>query len=188
MSSVIDGVDYGPLAVLIGEWKGERGLDVAPDKTDGIERTPFYETISIEAIGDAENANEQVLAVLRYHQKVFRQSNDEQFHDQVGYWTWDKATGRVTHSVNIPRAVALVAGGLATVEGDKTSFELSSSLDKPDFTVSQSDFMYEKAKTKAFTLSLEVVGDAMTYRESTLLDIYSGEFDHVDKSTLQRIS
>ena len=27
---IIDGVDYGPLSVLVGEWRGEQGTDVAP--------------------------------------------------------------------------------------------------------------------------------------------------------------
>ena len=52
-----------------------------------------YETITFEAAGDVTNAERQTLAVVRYHQVVRRKSNDEVFHDQVGYWTWD-ASGR----------------------------------------------------------------------------------------------
>ncbi len=190
MSTVIDGLDYGPIACLVGEWKGDRGMDISPDQDedDGIERNPYYETIVFEAIGDAENANEQVLAVVRYHQKVYRKSNDQQFHDQIGYWTWDSKTGVVTHSVNIPRAVAIVAGGNATQDGSKTVLEVSAGLDKEDYTVSQSDFMFAKAKTTAFDMTIEVDGDSMSYRESTMLEIYGNRsFDHRDKSVLTRV-
>lgn len=189
MTTVIDGLDYGPLAGLVGEWKGDRGLDVAPDKDedDGVERNPFYETISFDAIGDAENAKEQVLAVVRYHQKVYRKSNDKQFHDQLGYWTWDSKTGVVTHSLTIPRSFSLVAGGKAKQEGDKVILDVSASLDNDDFTIAQSDFMFAKAKTTAFTMTVEVEGDSLSYRESTMLDIYGGEFDHRDKSDLVRV-
>ncbi len=190
MSTEIDGLDYGPLACLIGKWEGDRGMDISPDneENDGIERTPYFETIHFEAIGDVTNANEQTLAIVRYHQEVYRRSNEQQFHDQIGYWTWDSNTGVVTHSVNIPRAVAIVAGGKASQDGNKTTFEVAADLDKEDYTVSQSDFMFAKAKTTAFTMTLEVDGDSMSYRESTMLEIYGNrKFDHRDKSQLKRV-
>ena len=81
-------IDYGPLAGLIGTWEGDKGLDVAPEP-DGTEESPYYETIIFEPIGDVTNAEDQVLTVLRYLQIVRRKSNDEVFHDQTGYWTWD---------------------------------------------------------------------------------------------------
>ena len=33
-------IDYGPLAGLIGVWKGDKGLDVAPEP-DGTENNPY---------------------------------------------------------------------------------------------------------------------------------------------------
>lgn len=189
MSTVIDGLDYGPIACLVGTWKGDRGLDIAPDQeeADGIERNPFHETITYEAAGDVTNADDQVLAIVRYHQVVIKTETGKQFHDQVGYWTWDSATGVVTESLTIPRACALLAGGTATVDGNKTTLSVSASLDNKDYTIAQSDYMLEKARTTAFTMVLEVEGNEMTYRESTMLDIYGKEFDHKDKSTLTRV-
>ena len=189
MTTIIEGLDYGPLASLVGKWKGERGLDIAPDEeeADGIERNPFHETITFVTAGDVTNANEQVLAIIRYHQIVIRTSTGKQFHDQIGYWTWDKATDVVTHSLTIPRACALLAGGKATVDGSKTTFEVSSSLENDDFTITQSDYLMAKAKTTSFTMTLEVDGDAMRYKESTMLEIYGKEFDHRDKSELVRV-
>ncbi|MBW2290584.1 MAG: hypothetical protein JRG90_22590, partial [Deltaproteobacteria bacterium] len=44
-------IDYGPLTGLIGNWKGDKGMDVAPEP-DGSEESPYWETIDFDAIGD----------------------------------------------------------------------------------------------------------------------------------------
>lgn len=102
--------DYGPLKHLIGTWKGNKGIDVSPEP-DGDEINPYYETMVFEKVSDVENAEIQTLAIARYHSTVKRKSNDEIFHDQVGYWLWDKANETIIHSLTIPRAVSLLAGG-----------------------------------------------------------------------------
>ncbi len=66
-------VDFGPLAALVGTWTGDNGTDVAPEP-DGEETTPYFETITIEEVGDVTNAEKQTLAVLSYHQVVSRKS------------------------------------------------------------------------------------------------------------------
>ena len=109
-ATVIEGIDYGPLAALVGVWKGDKGLDLSPEP-DGIERNPYYEVITFELAGDVTNAEEQTLSVVRYHQVVSRKSNDEVFHDQVGYWLWDPADNTIVENFTIPRGVAVVAGG-----------------------------------------------------------------------------
>ena len=98
-------VDYGPLACLIGTWRGDKGLDVAPDP-EGVEENPYYETLTFTPIGDVTNANSQVLVGLRYLQSVSRKSNDQVFHDQTSYWMWDAATGSVSQSLLIPASSA----------------------------------------------------------------------------------
>ena len=45
MSTIIDGVDYGPLHKLIGSWRGEKGLDVSPDP-DGQDKHAYYDEIT----------------------------------------------------------------------------------------------------------------------------------------------
>ncbi|GAA5317002.1 MAG: heme-binding beta-barrel domain-containing protein [Candidatus Pelagadaptatus aseana] len=182
-----DEVDYGPLAGLIGTWKGDRGVDIAPEP-DGTERNPFYEVITFEAAGDVDNAEEQELAVVRYHQQVFRSSNDKQFHDQVGYWTWDAATGSISNSFVIPRRVAVVAGGKVVSQEDGViTIQVDAADGDPDWGVSQSPFMRDKARTVAFTQTLVIERDALTYRETTALDIYGRDFDHKDSSRLIRV-
>ena len=43
-------VDYGPLATLTGNWKGDKGLDQAP-KFYGLADIPYYAIIMFEGIG-----------------------------------------------------------------------------------------------------------------------------------------
>ena len=44
MSETSD-IDFGPLKGLIGVWRGEEGVDIAPDP-DGKETNPFFEEIT----------------------------------------------------------------------------------------------------------------------------------------------
>lgn len=180
-------VDYGPLTALIGTWKGDRGIDVAPEPDD-TERNPFYETIEFEPAGDVDNAEKQFLTILRYHQKVYRKSNDEQFHDQIGYYTWEAATGAVTHSFVIPRGVGVVATGTATENNGKLEITTEAKGDAENQGVCQTLFMKENASTLSFKQLISLEAGELKYEYRTLLDIYGREFDHVDKSLLTKVS
>ena len=185
--TIIDGVDYGPLACLVGTWKGDKGVDKAPEP-DGEERNLFYETILYEAIGDVTNAEKQTLSVLRYHQVVSRKTNDKVFHNETGYWMWDPDTDTVSHSLTIPRGVCLLAGGKATKdENGKIEFELKAKAGDPDWGIIEAPFMRDNARTLEFTHNITVEGDSMKYAESTLLDIYGKTYDHTDINRLTKV-
>jgi hypothetical protein len=187
--TTIDGVNYGPLAALIGTWKGDKGVDRAPEP-DGEERNPYYETLTFEAAGDVTNAEEQTLAVVHYKQVVSRKSNDEVFHHQVGYWLWDSADDTIVETFTIPRAVAVVAGGKLAQPDSldlELVFDVAADASSSEFGIVQAPFMYNKAKTTAFTHTITVKGDDMRYSESTVLDIYGKtSYDHKDVNTLKR--
>lgn len=187
--TIVEGIDYGPLAALIGTWQGDKGVDRAPEP-DGEERNPYYETIRFEAAGDVTNAEQQTLSVVRYHQVVSRKSNDKVFHDQVGYWLWDPADNTIVETFTIPRGVAVVAGGtLAAPTGpdQELVFEVAADAASPEFGIVQAPFMFKQAKTTAFTHTLTVQGDGMSYSEITVLDIYDKTgYQHKDVNTLQR--
>ncbi|MBW2270601.1 MAG: FABP family protein [Deltaproteobacteria bacterium] len=180
-------IDYGPLAALIGTWQGDKGTDVSPEP-EGTEENPYYETIVFEAAGDVTNAEAQTLAVVRYHQIVTRKSNDQVFHDQIGYWTWDPASKTIAQSVNIPRAVAVLAGG--SFEGDTSAsevvLEVVAKKGDLDWGIIESPFMRDNASTLAFEHRVEVSGDYLKYSETTSLDIYGREFEHTDANELAR--
>ena len=181
-------VDYGPLSQLIGSWAGDKGLDIAPDP-DGKEENPYYETIVFEACGDAQNAESQTLAVVRYLQIVRRKSDDKVFHDQTGYWMWDAAKGVIMQSLVIPRAVCVLAGGKhsGTLQpGAGTVLTVGAKLGDPDWGIVQSPFMRDNASTLSFTHDLKVSDRKLSYFETTVVDIYGQPFEHTDKNELTR--
>jgi hypothetical protein len=188
---MIDGIDYGPLAGMVGTWEGDCGMDAAPEP-DGEEHNPYYETIEFVAAGDVTNAEQQTLSVVRYHQVVKRKSNDEVFHDQVGYWLWDPADNAIVETFVIPRGVAVVAGGSAApsaAAGDVVVLEVSVEAGSGECGIVQAPFMFKQARTTGFTHRLTVVGDEMSYSETTLLDIYDKKsYEHTDENSLRRVS
>lgn len=188
-SSVIDGVNYGPLAGLVGRWFGDKGVDKVPEP-DGEERNLYHELIEFSAIGDVTNAEKQTLAILRYHQIVSRKSNNEVFHDQVGYWTWDSADNTVVQSFIIPRGVAVVAEGVvaAPASADElVRISVSATTEAAPPQIAQSSFMQDNARTAAFSIDMELQGDTLKYSQTTVLDIYGRTaLDHTDRNTLHR--
>ncbi|MFT4614288.1 MAG: hypothetical protein ACI9NT_001433 [Bacteroidia bacterium] len=188
-ATVSDGVEYGPLAALVGTWKGDKGVDLAPEP-DGDERNPYYETIEFIAAGDVTNAEEQPLSIVRYHEVVRRKSNDELFHDQVVYWLWDPADDTLVESFTIPRGVA--AGGKLAQPVDLSGelvFEVAAEAGADEFGVIQAPFMFNKARTTGFSHTITVQGDEMRHSQSTVLEIYDKHsYDHKDVNTQHRIS
>ncbi len=187
VSSVIDGIDYGPLACLVGTWEGDSGMDVAPEP-DGDAHSPYYETIIFEAAGDVDNAETQDLVIVRYHQVVKRKSNDKVFHNESGYYTWEAEAGVVTQSFVIPRGVGVVAGGSAEQTENGATIKVAAALDSNDYSIVQAPFMRDNASTQSFTHSITVEGDQLSYEETTVVDIYGKVFNHTDQNTLTRKS
>ena len=175
-----DGIDYGPLTGLIGDWAGEDGLDVSPEPDQSAEN-PYFESLIFEAIGDVENAEEQELACLRYHQVVTRKRGPKVFHNETGYLTWHSETGQIQQTLTIPRGVALVAWGHA--EETDSGYKLIWN----EAEIAQSPFMREKAATLDFMHEITVEGDALKYTEAMTIDIYGKTYRHTDENTLRRV-
>jgi len=189
MSDSSKTIDYGPLQLLIGRWEGNKGTDLAPEP-EGEESTSYYETLDFAEAGTVTNAGQQTLAVLRYHQVVKRLSDDAVFHDETGYWMWDAAQQIVMHSLFVPRAVGILAGGTFAGDSSATTIELkvAAKIDDPDWSIVQSPFMRDKAKTIGFEHQINVDATALRYKETTVLDIYGKVFNHTDENTLSRCS
>ncbi len=177
-------VDFGPLRGLIGRWEGDKGIDVAPEP-DGSEESPFYETIVFSPVGDVENAEAQALVAVHYHQIVSRKSNDAVFHNETGYWMWNPAESVIMHSLTIPRAVSVLAGGSFKGAGPIV-FEVAARLDDPDWGIIQSPFMRDNARTLEFRHTVTLDGDQLRYSETTIVEIYGRIFEHTDENELGR--
>ena len=187
MTQEIDGVNYGPLQQLLGRWIGTKGLDNAPDANADPDKTTFTDELTFTVAGSAENAEEQQLAAIKYHHIVRKLKNGKIFHDQIGHWIYEASTGIVMHSLTIPRGVCVLAGGTVTQNSGETVFEVKAEAGSKTFGIIQSPFMFEKAKTNAFQMTVSIKGDEMSYEETMSLFIYAKDFEHTDKSSLKRV-
>ncbi|MBV1909478.1 MAG: FABP family protein [Kangiellaceae bacterium] len=188
MNTTMDNVDYGPLFQLLGKWVGERGLDIAPDAQAQPDKTAYSDELIFSAAGPAENAEEQQLVAVKYHHIVRKKENGKIFHDQIGHWIYESATGLIMHSLTIPRGVCILAGGTIKKNQEGTHFEVKASVDSDDFGILQSPFMKDKAKTKSFAMTLSINADELSYQQTMSLDIYGKQFEHVDKSKLRKVT
>ena len=188
MNTIIDGIDYGPLAILLGRWVGNKGLDKAPDANAEPDNSFFTDELSFTVAGAAENAEEQNLVAVKYHHVVRKNENGLIFHDQIGHWIYEPGTAMIMHSLTIPRAVCVLAGGQIEQKGNESIFEVEAKAGSETFGIVQSPFMIEKARTTAFQMKLSVKDDELNYKETTFLHIYGKDFEHVDESRLKRIT
>ena len=186
MTNEIDGVDYGPLAPLIGLWGGDKGMDVAPEP-DGSENSPYYDRLLFEPCGTVSNAETQTLSVLRYHQVVRRISNDEVFHNETGYWMWDAAQNLVSRTLTIPRGVCLVAGGSAEETESGIVIRVHAARGDANWSIIETPFMRDNASTISFDHVITVSDGRLAYEELTIVDIYGRRFDHTDANELTRV-
>ncbi len=180
---VIDGIDYGPIGHLVGSWEGE-GLDVAPNPVDTTEENEFYDKLFFEAIGTVTNANMQTLSAIYYRHRVYSKKSGNGFHDQTGYFLYDPANKMVVHTFNIPRGVNILAIGKA--KGSEP-IELELSTNEQGGGILQTPFMANKAKTTSYTMQLSIYKDKLSYKQTTMLEIYNNNFTHIDESILKRV-
>lgn len=184
--NTINGMDFGPLAQLVGTWESVEagGVDVAPAKEGSGQEagapavTPFFEKITFEVAADAENASDQYLVALYYKQEVFRKVDGSKFHDQRGYFIYDAKNQMVYNSFCVPRTTCVTAEGTA---GNKMT------LVAPERGFAESSYMTEKASTTGFSMNINIEGNKLTYSQNTLLDIYGKSLSHTDGSTLIKV-
>ena len=188
MNSIVDEIDYGPLALLLGKWVGSNGMDNAPDADANPDKTAFSDEMTFTVAGPAENAEEQQLVAIQYHHVVRKLENGLIFHDQIGHWIYEHSTNTVMHSLSIPRGVCLLAGGQYEENDGESIFAVEAKQGDETFGVVQSPFMLDKAKTTAFQMRLSIKGNELKYREVTSLEIYGKSFEHIDKSILHKVT
>ncbi|ANS87343.1 hypothetical protein VSVS12_03642 [Vibrio scophthalmi] len=186
-STVVNGLDFGPLAKLIGEWKSAEsgGVDIAPGQDGtkvgkgGPAVEPYYETIVFEPAADAKNASDQYLVALYYKQEVFRKRDNGKFHDQRGYLIYDKENQMVYNSYCIPRAVCVVTEGKVS---DKIEFKTQKR------GIAESEYMTKNDTTTDFSMLLDISDkEVIRYSQTTALHVYGKPFAHTDTSTLIKV-
>jgi hypothetical protein len=167
-------------------WKGTRGLDVKP-KADGPKKQAYVDWIELQPI-DPQTNGPQLFYGLRYHQHVVKPDQVKTYHDQVGYWLWEPATGTVIQTLAIPRAQIAMAAGKAAA--DAKEFELVATKGAESYGICATPFLDYAFKTVEFRIKVSINPDGTwSYDEDTVLMIRgkTEPFHHTDRSTLSRI-
>jgi len=177
----------GPLTSMAGIWEGIRGLDVKP-KAEGPKKQAFVERIELQPI-DPQTNGPQLFYGLRYHTHITKPDQVKTYHDQVGYWLWEPATGNLLHTLSIPRGMITMASGKAAA--DAKQFELHAKADDPHAGISSNPFLDYAFRTVEFHIQVSINADGTwSYEQDTVLQIKDQAelFHHVDNNTLYKIS
>ncbi|MCK9540839.1 MAG: heme-binding beta-barrel domain-containing protein [Novosphingobium sp.] len=178
--------NLGPLRRLAGIWEGRKGIDVNP-KADGPERREFVERMELQPI-DPQANGPQLLYGLRYHTHINTPEEEITFHDQVGYWLWEPATGVIMQTLAIPRGQVALAVGHAGPNDDRLS--LKATRGRTDYGICSTTFLEEAFRTDAFELDIQFHADgSWSYVSVTSLAVRAqGEpFAHRDENTMVKV-
>lgn len=178
--------NLGPLTGMAGIWESTRGVDVHP-AAGGTEQDLFIERMELQPI-DAQTNGPQLFYGLRYHTHIVRAGEIKMFHDQVGYWLWEPATGTVIQTLAIPRAQIAMAVGKTTA--DAKTFELVAKRGETTYGICSNPFLEHAFTTVEYRIRVDINADGTwSYDEDTLLlvDGRAEPFHHTDRNTLNKI-
>ena len=176
--------NLGPLRRLAGVWQANKGVDVNP-KADGPERRTFIEHIRMDVI-DPQANGPQLFYGLRYHIHINAPEEDITFHDQVGYWLWEPATGLIMQSLTIPRGQIALAYGTAK-PGDR-KISVSAKRGDTRYGICSTTFLDENFRTDSYRCDITFNDDgSWTYLIQTELFVRGAPFNHHDSNTLKLV-
>jgi hypothetical protein len=177
--------NLGPLTGMAGIWKGS-GEDLHP-AAEGPKRQAFIERYELQPI-DPQTNGPQLLYGLRYHTRIVKPDVVETFHEQVGFWLWEPATGTVFHTLAIPRAQIAMAVGHAAA--DASTFRLEAVRGSETNGIVSNPFLERAFKTIRFAIEVKLHSDGTwSYDQDTVMIIPGIEtpFHHTDRNTLTKI-
>ena len=179
--------NLGPLRRLAGLWESANGLDVNP-KAAGPDRAQFAERIELQPI-DPQANGPQLFYGLRYHTHILKPGEASTYHDQVGYWLWEPATGLVLQTLAIPRGQIALAKGFAAP--DALSFRVSARRGETENGICSTIFLEQAFKTQSYEIEVRFNPDGTwSYFEDTVL-LVQGQaepFHHEDSNTLTKVA
>jgi len=178
--------NLGPLRRLAGIWEGTKGVDLNP-KADGPERREFTERIEFQPI-DPQANGPQLFYGLRYHTRVLATDEDATFHDQVGYWLWEPATGLVMQTLAIPRGQIAMAAGHA--KPDDNTLVLTATRGETEYGICSTSFLEKAFRTDSYRIEVTFHPDgSWSYVLDTMLVVHGqGPFQHRDVNTLVKVT
>src|SRR5690606_18409119 len=131
----------------------------------------------------------QLLYGLRYHVHIVATDEMGTFHDQVGYWLYEPATGLVMHTLTIPRGQTALARGQAEPDADKLS--VRAERGGPGYGICSTDFLEQAFRTDSYQLDVTFHDDgSWSYVSDTVLQVRGRDepFHHVDRNRLAKVA
>ena len=179
--------NLGPLRRLAGVWEGQRGVDVNP-KADGPETRDYYERIDMQPI-DPQANGPQLFYGLRYHVHINTREEEISFHDQVGYWLYEPATGLILQTLAIPRGQIALAAGHA--QPDAKTLTVRAERGTSEYGICSTSFLDLAFRTDSYELTVDFHDDgSWSYVSDTMLMVKGRDalFQHRDRNTLVKIA
>jgi hypothetical protein len=178
--------NLGPLRRLAGGWEAKKGIDLNP-KADGPERREFIERIDFDPI-DPQANGPQLFYGLRYHIHINTVEEDITFHDQVGYWLWEPATGLILQTLAIPRGQVALASGQAAPDADR--IVVTAERGRTEYGICSTAFLEYAFRTDRYSIEISFNPDgSWSYVTHTTLIVHGrpDPFDHRDENTLFKV-
>jgi hypothetical protein len=187
LSGPVADADLGPLAGLVGTWEGDEGVDVAysyPRREVG--ETRFRERATYVALGPVENGAQRLFG-LDYRIEAWAGDESYPFHLEVGYWLWDRGSGRLMRGFVVPRGSTILASG--SLSSDERMLEARAEAGTAADGVLSSEYLAKAARTTSFACRYEVGTAAYSYEQVTVLEhaSFGGTMEHTDRNVLHRV-
>lgn len=179
--------NLGPLGPLAGIWESAKGVDLHPESYGPLSE-PYRERYELQPI-DPQTNGPQLFYGLRYRTFIRRLDEEKAFHDQVGFWLWEPATGAIIHTLAIPRGQVAMATGVAAPDARK--FELKAELGSTQNGILSNPFLERAYRTLAWTIAVTVHDNGdWSYAQDTQLQIEGRPeiFHHTDRNRLTRVA
>lgn len=179
--------NLGPLRRLAGIWEGKRGVDINP-KADGPETREYIERIEMQPI-DPQANGPQLFYGLRYHVHINTPDEDITFHDQVGYWLYERATGLILQTLAIPRGQIAIAAGHA--KPDDRTLVVKAERGQTEYGICSTSFLEQAFRTDRYQLDVTFHDDGSWSYVSDIMLMVKGQdepFLHRDRNTLVKIA
>jgi hypothetical protein len=179
--------NLGPLRRLAGVWESVEGLDINP-KADGPEHRVYSERTELQPI-DPQANGPQLFYGLRYHTRILAPDEDSTFHEQVGHWLWEPATGLVMQTLSIPRGQVAMAAGHAAP--DAVKLVLTAERGQTGYGICSTAFLEYAFRTDSYRIEVAFNSDGTwSYVLDTVLAVRGRPepFIHRDRNTLTKMA
>ena len=147
--------------------------------------TPYLEKVTFKPFGPVDNGRQHLYG-LDYKTAMWRGSEDNPFHTEVGYWLWDGANDEVLRGFVVPRGITVLAGG--HVPRRTRRVQPLGRLGGPQYPIGENQYLARNASTLSYKVTITTGDDTWSYDEVTMLSMKEMDepFSHSDRNTLHR--